>query len=65
MGVALATFVGKFEGGGPYGDGGCGFKLSVDQIEKVEVAARPSGHHDPPWMPKNCEVSGRELQPLG
>jgi hypothetical protein len=58
MGLALATFVGTFESGGPYGDGGYPFKLTVDQIEKLEATAKPSPSHDPAWVPENCETPG-------
>jgi hypothetical protein len=57
MGLALATFEGKFDGGGPYGDGGYRLKLTVEKIETVEATAKPSAHHDPAWVPKNCETS--------
>ncbi|HVA16174.1 MAG TPA: hypothetical protein VMV59_00525 [Candidatus Dormibacteraeota bacterium] len=57
MGLVLATFAGRFEGGGPYGDGGYRFKFTVDEIEKLEDRAKPSLNHDPPWIPKNCDTS--------
>src|SRR5579883_3651657 len=57
MGLALATFVGTFESGGPYGDGGYRLKFSVDQIEKLEATAKPSPSREPAWVPKNCESS--------
>jgi len=57
MGLALATFVGTFESGGPYGDGGYRFKFAVDQIEKLEATAKPSPSREPAWVPKNCESS--------
>jgi hypothetical protein len=34
MGLALATFEGRFESGGPYGDGGYPFKFTVDKMER-------------------------------
>ena len=58
MGLALATFEGKFESGGPYGDGGYRLKFTVDKIEKLERTAKASARHDPSWVPKNCEASG-------
>ena len=57
MGIALATFVGTFESGGPYGDGGYRFKLTVDRIEKLEGAEKASPSHIPTWVPQNCETS--------
>lgn len=57
MGFVLATFVGRFEGGGPYGDGGYQFKFTVDQIEKLEARAKSSRGRDPAWIPRNCEAS--------
>lgn len=45
MGLALATFEGTFESGGPYGDSGYRLKFTVDKIEKLEAdgeAIRPS-----------------------
>jgi hypothetical protein len=57
MGLALATFTGTFESGGPYGDGGYRLKLSVDQIEKLEGTAKPSPSYSPAWVPQNCEKS--------
>jgi hypothetical protein len=55
MGLALATFAGTFESGGPYGDGGYRFKFTVDQIEKLEATAKPSPSHDESWVPQNCD----------
>ena len=55
MGLALATFVGTFESGGPYGDGRCHFKFTADQIEKLEHTAKASPNHNPVWVPQNCE----------
>lgn len=57
MGLVLVTFTGKFEGGGPYGDGGYRFKFTVDQIGKLEARAKPSPGRDPAWIPKNCDTS--------
>ncbi len=59
MGVVLATFVGTFEGGGNgYGPFAERYRLTVDQIEKVERTARSSSKQDnPAWVPKNCETS--------
>jgi hypothetical protein len=57
MGLSLATFEGTFQAGGPYGDGGYRLKLTVDKIEKLEATARISTHHEPAWVPKNCETS--------
>jgi len=57
MGLALATLVGTFESGGPYGDGGYRFKFTVDHIERVEAASKPSASHDPAWLPRDCETS--------
>jgi hypothetical protein len=57
MGLALATLEGAFESGGPYGDGGYRLKFTVDKIVKLEGTARASAHHDPAWVPKNCETS--------
>jgi hypothetical protein len=57
MGLVLATFEGKFESGGPYGDGGYRLQLMVEQIEKLEAVAKASAQHDPAWVPKNCEKS--------
>jgi len=54
MGLALATFDGTFEVGGPYGLGGYRFRLTVDKIEKIEATSKPSPH-EPSWVPKNCE----------
>jgi hypothetical protein len=56
MGLALATFEGTFEKGGPYGDGGYRFKLNVDKIDKLEATAKAS-NHGIPWIPTNCEVA--------
>jgi hypothetical protein len=56
MGSVLATFEGTFDGGGPFGDGGYRFKLTVDKIENLENEAKPSLQHQPAWIP-NCEVS--------
>ncbi len=59
MGLVLAVFVGRFDAGGPYGDGGYRFKLTVDRIEAVERTSRSSRRQDDPaWVPKNCETSG-------
>jgi hypothetical protein len=57
MGLALATFEGTFESGGPYGDGGYRLRFTVDKIGKLEAMAKPSAHHDPAWVPKECETS--------
>jgi len=57
MGLALATFEGTFESGGPYGDGGYRLRFTVDKIERLEAMAKPSAHHDPAWVPKDCETS--------
>jgi hypothetical protein len=57
MGSVLATFAGRFEGGGPYGDGGYRFKFTVDEIERLEARAKPSPGRDPAWIPKNCDAS--------
>jgi hypothetical protein len=57
MGLALATFVGTFESGGPYGDGGYRFKFAVDEIEKLEGTAKASPSHNPAWVAQNCEKS--------
>lgn len=57
MGLALATFEGTFESGGPYGDGGYRLKFTVDKIEKLEAVAKPSTDHHPAWVPKDCETS--------
>ena len=57
MGLALATFEGTFETGGPYGDGGCRLKFTVDKIEKLEGTAKPSSHPAPAWLPPNCSES--------
>lgn len=58
-GVALVVFVGRFEGGGPYGSFGDRFQLSVDEIEKVERVSRSSLRQgDPAWVPQNCEHAG-------
>lgn len=69
MGLALATFVGTFESGGPYGDGGYRFKLTVDQIEKLEGTAKASPSHNPAWVPQNCEKSDaapiKQIAPTG
>ena len=62
MGLVLATFEGKFESGGPYGDGGYRLKFTVDKIEKLERTAKASARHDPSWAPKNCEAA-RTTQP--
>jgi hypothetical protein len=56
MGLALATFEGTFESGGPYGDGGYRLKFTVDKIERLEAMAKPSTDH-PAWVPKDCETS--------
>lgn len=57
MGFVLATFVGKLESGGPYGDGGYRFKFTVDRIERLEATAKPSPNREPKWVPRNCEKS--------
>jgi hypothetical protein len=57
MGLALATFVGTFESGGPYGDSGYRFKFTVDQIENLEGTAKASPSHDPAWVPQKCKKS--------
>jgi hypothetical protein len=59
MGLALATFSGKFEIGGPYGDGGYRFRFTIDRIERLEAKAKPSARHEPDWAPQNCEKVGR------
>jgi hypothetical protein len=62
MGIVLAVFVGKFDAGGPYGDGGYRFQLTVDRIDAVEGTSRSSRRQDDPaWVPKNCETSNAEL----
>lgn len=63
MGLALATFEGTFESGGPYGDGGYRFKFTVDKIEKLEGTAKASPNGEPAWIPKDCETSAeRDFQ---
>jgi hypothetical protein len=58
MGLVLAAFVGRFEAEGPYGDGGYRFRLTVDQIEKIERTSRSPGRQNgPAWVPKNCKAS--------
>jgi len=57
MGLALAIFEGRFESGGPYGDGGYRLKFTVQKIEKLEATAKASAHHDPDWVPT---VKGRQ-----
>jgi hypothetical protein len=58
IGVVLAVFVGTFDAGGPYGDGGYRFKITVDRIESVERISRSSGRQDDPsWVPKSCKSS--------
>lgn len=52
MGLALATFEGKFESGGPFGDGGYQLMLTVDKIENLEGVAKISVNHVPAWVPK-------------
>lgn len=56
MGLALATFEGTFESGGPYGDGGYRLKFTVASIEKLEHTAKASVRHQPTWVPNNCET---------
>jgi hypothetical protein len=61
MGLVLAAFVGRFETEGPYGDGGYRFRLTVDQIEKVERTSRSHRRQDDPaWVPK-CKPSSGSL----
>jgi len=63
MGLTLATFSGAFEtGGGPFGDGGYRYRLTVDHIENVEATARPSEANRPPWTNRDC-VSGSSETP--
>ena len=62
MGLVLATFSGRFEGGGTYGDGGYRFKFTVDEIENLEARAKPSPGRDPSWIPRNCDASDRHQQ---
>jgi hypothetical protein len=54
MGRSLATFEGTFESGGPYADG-YRFRVTIDKIEKLEAAAKPSSLA-PKWLPQNCET---------
>lgn len=62
-GVVLATFAGTFESGGTYGTFADKYKLTVDQIEKVEQTARSSRKQDDPtWVPKNCEASATPVK---
>lgn len=59
MGLALATFEGSVESGGPFGDGGYRLKFTVKKIEKLEAVAKASAQHDPVWVPTNCNTGGR------
>jgi hypothetical protein len=59
MGLALATFEGALEGGGPYGDGGYRLRFTVDKVEKLEATAKASADHEPAWVPRNCGTLGR------
>lgn len=54
MGLARATFLGKFETGGPFGDGGYRYRLIVNQIDSVEAIGHPSEASQPPWEDRNC-----------
>jgi hypothetical protein len=53
-GLVLGTFIGRFETGGPYGDGGYGFRFTVIRIEDVEATSRASAKHLPKWLPRGC-----------
>jgi hypothetical protein len=54
MGLALATFSGRFETGGPFGGGGYRFLLTVDDLSNVEAIAHPTDADKPPWRIKDC-----------
>jgi hypothetical protein len=62
MGLTLATFSGVFETGGPFGDGGYRYRLTVDHIENVEATTHPSEANRPPWTNRDC-VSGSPETP--
>jgi hypothetical protein len=64
MGLVLATFEGKLESGGPYGDGGYRLKFTVDKIEKLEDKAKASGRSEPAWVPQNCATSEAKNQKM-
>jgi hypothetical protein len=56
-GLALVVFVGRFESGD--GLGRNTFRLTVDEIEKVERTSRsPRRQDDPAWVPKCKPSSG-------
>jgi len=59
-GLALATFSGKFEVGGPFGDGGYRYRLSVDHIMRLEATGHPSEANQPPWTVSNCTSVANE-----
>jgi hypothetical protein len=53
MGWALVVFVGRFDvNNGPMGER---YRLTVDQIVKVEKTARARHSEVPDWVPKNCQ----------
>jgi hypothetical protein len=54
MGLALATFSGQFETGGPFGSGEYRFLFIVDDLSNVEAMAHPTDAEKPPWKIKDC-----------
>lgn len=60
MGLVLATFSGIFETGGPFGDGGYRYKLTVDKIDLVEAVGHPSEAGQPPWSDRDCSLGALE-----
>ena len=56
-GLALATFEGVLDSGGPYGQNGYYFRLRVDRIDNLEHAAKFSVRGQPAWVPAGCGES--------
>jgi hypothetical protein len=52
MGLSRVVFTGVLESSGPFGAGGCPFRLTVGHVDAVEATAHLS--ENPSWAPKNC-----------
>lgn len=61
-GLAIGTFIGRFETHGPYGHLGHPYKLTILEVEGIEHSAHPSPTKNPPWVPSNCEKTGVYLR---
>jgi hypothetical protein len=56
-GTALVVFIGRFDGNRTLGPFGERFRLTVDEIEKVERTSKSARRQDDPsWVPKNCDL---------